>query len=46
MLPDPMRKNAPDWRRDNMWLGKGVPFWLVLPAIVGIAWVAVQVFGR
>jgi hypothetical protein len=29
-----------------MWIGKGVPFWLALLAIVGIAWVAVQLFGH
>ena len=41
-----MPKITRDWRRVNMWVGKGVPFWLALLAIVGMAWLAAQTFGR
>jgi hypothetical protein len=44
MVRKRMRKTTPDWRRDNMWVGKGVPFWLALLAIAGTAWIAAQAF--
>ncbi len=35
----------PDWRRDHMWVGKGVPFWLAALAIAALAWAAVNWLG-
>jgi hypothetical protein len=34
-----------DWRRDHMWVGKGVPFWLAVLGIAALAWVGATWFG-
>lgn len=31
------RMKREDWRRENMWVGKGVPAWLALVGICGLA---------
>jgi hypothetical protein len=46
MTRKPVRQEKPDWRRDHMWVGKGVPFWFAVLAIAGIAWALATWFSR